>query len=220
MPHRIDRRHYADLYGPTTGDRLRLGDTGPGGRSGGGCDRLRRRMQVRRRQGPARRHGAGGGGVGRARPRLRDHQRPDRRLDGHPESRRRHQERAHRGHRQGRQPRRHGRGERGSRGRGDHGGHRGRGDDSDRRRHRRPRALHLSPAGVRGGRQRRDDIHRRRDRTGHRHQGDDVHAGQPAHPAHAAGERPPADELRLSRQRQHVPCRRDSRSRSGAAPSG
>ena len=28
MPHRIDRRHYADLYGPTTGDRLRLGDTG------------------------------------------------------------------------------------------------------------------------------------------------------------------------------------------------
>ena len=28
MPHRIDRPHYADLYGPTTGDRLRLGDTG------------------------------------------------------------------------------------------------------------------------------------------------------------------------------------------------
>ena len=27
MPHRIDRRHYADLYGPTTGDRIRLGDT-------------------------------------------------------------------------------------------------------------------------------------------------------------------------------------------------
>ena len=25
--HRIDRRHYADLYGPTTGDRVRLGDT-------------------------------------------------------------------------------------------------------------------------------------------------------------------------------------------------
>ena len=23
----IDRRHYADLYGPTTGDRIRLGDT-------------------------------------------------------------------------------------------------------------------------------------------------------------------------------------------------
>jgi urease subunit alpha len=28
MPHGIDRRHYADLYGPTTGDRIRLGDTG------------------------------------------------------------------------------------------------------------------------------------------------------------------------------------------------
>jgi urease subunit alpha len=27
MPHTIDRRHYADLYGPTTGDRVRLGDT-------------------------------------------------------------------------------------------------------------------------------------------------------------------------------------------------
>src|SRR5918999_2025089 len=28
MPHRIDRRHYADIYGPTVGDRVRLGDTG------------------------------------------------------------------------------------------------------------------------------------------------------------------------------------------------
>ena len=27
MPHQLDRRHYADLYGPTTGDRVRLGDT-------------------------------------------------------------------------------------------------------------------------------------------------------------------------------------------------
>jgi urease subunit alpha len=27
MSHRIDRRHYADLYGPTKGDRVRLGDT-------------------------------------------------------------------------------------------------------------------------------------------------------------------------------------------------
>ena len=27
MPHRMDRRHYADLYGPTTGDRVQLGDT-------------------------------------------------------------------------------------------------------------------------------------------------------------------------------------------------
>jgi len=28
MAHRIDRRNYADIYGPTTGDRVRLGDTG------------------------------------------------------------------------------------------------------------------------------------------------------------------------------------------------
>src|SRR3982074_491644 len=27
MTHRIDRRHYADIFGPTTGDRVRLGDT-------------------------------------------------------------------------------------------------------------------------------------------------------------------------------------------------
>src|SRR5918992_904665 len=28
MSHRIDRRHYADIYGPTQGDKVRLGDTG------------------------------------------------------------------------------------------------------------------------------------------------------------------------------------------------
>jgi urease subunit alpha len=28
MSNRIDRRHYADIYGPTVGDRVRLGDTG------------------------------------------------------------------------------------------------------------------------------------------------------------------------------------------------
>jgi urease subunit alpha len=28
MPHRIKRTHYADIYGPTTGDLVRLGDTG------------------------------------------------------------------------------------------------------------------------------------------------------------------------------------------------
>src|SRR3954471_21183939 len=30
MPHRINRQHYADIYGPTTGDRVRLGDTSLG----------------------------------------------------------------------------------------------------------------------------------------------------------------------------------------------
>jgi len=28
MSHSIDRSHYAALFGPTTGDRVRLGDTG------------------------------------------------------------------------------------------------------------------------------------------------------------------------------------------------
>ena len=27
MSHRMKRRHYADIFGPTTGDRVRLGDT-------------------------------------------------------------------------------------------------------------------------------------------------------------------------------------------------
>src|ERR1044071_404253 len=27
MSHRMNRRHYADMFGPTTGDRVRLGDT-------------------------------------------------------------------------------------------------------------------------------------------------------------------------------------------------
>src|SRR6476660_2983505 len=27
MPHRMDRRHYAEMFGPTTGDKVRLGDT-------------------------------------------------------------------------------------------------------------------------------------------------------------------------------------------------
>ena len=28
MSYRMDRRHYVDMYGPTAGDRVRLGDTG------------------------------------------------------------------------------------------------------------------------------------------------------------------------------------------------
>ena len=28
MPHRIARAHYADIFGPTTGDTMQLGDTG------------------------------------------------------------------------------------------------------------------------------------------------------------------------------------------------
>ena len=109
MSHRIDRRHYADIYGPTTGDRVRLGDTGLVAEVERDATRLRRRVQVRRRQGAARRHGPGGRRRRRRRARLRHHQRAHRRLDRHLQGRRRHQGRAHRRHRQGRQPRRDGR---------------------------------------------------------------------------------------------------------------
>ena len=101
--------HYADIYGPTTGDRVRLGDTQLVAEVESGRHRLRRRVQVRRRQGAARRHGPGGRRLRRRRARLRDHQRAHRRLDRHPQGRRRHQGRPHRRHRQGGQPRRDGR---------------------------------------------------------------------------------------------------------------
>ena len=109
MSHRIDRRHYADMYGPTTGDRVRLGDTG----------------LVVEVEADATVYGDeckfGGGkvlrdGMGQAagvtddrRARLRHHQRAHRRLDRHLQGRHRHQGRPHRRHRQGRQPRRDGR---------------------------------------------------------------------------------------------------------------
>ena len=70
---------------------------------------LRRRVQVRRRQGAARRHGTGVGRRRGSRAGSRHHQRAGHRLDGHLQSRRRREARAHRRHRQGRQSRRHGR---------------------------------------------------------------------------------------------------------------
>ena len=56
MSLRMSRRQYADLYGPTTGDRVRLADTDlivDRAR----LHRARRRGEVRRRQGDPRRHG-------------------------------------------------------------------------------------------------------------------------------------------------------------------
>ena len=208
MAHQIKERHYADIYGPTTGDRVRLGDTGLVARSRAGRHGLRRRMQVRRRQGAARRHGPGGGRQRRTSPRLRHHQRADRRLDRHPQGRRRHQGRPHRRHRQGRQSRRDGRRHRRDDRRRDDRGDRRRRADPHGRRHRRAHPFHLSAAGLRGARQRRHHVHRRRHRPGHRHQRDDLHAGRAAHRADAAGDRRAADEFRLSRQGQHVASRR------------
>ena len=51
-------RAYAEMYGPTTGDRVRLGDTELVHRGRARPHDLRRRSEVRRRQGDPRRHGA------------------------------------------------------------------------------------------------------------------------------------------------------------------
>ena len=207
MSHRIERRHYADIYGPTTGDRVRLGDTrlvaeverdatvyGDECKFGGG-------KVLRDGMGQA-------AGVSDARrARLRHHQRADHRLDRHPQGRRRHQGRPHRRHRQGRQPRRDGRRHAGHGRRRHDRGDRRRRADPHRRRHRRAHPLHLPAAGLRSARQRRHHVHRRRHRAGDRHQRHDLHARRAAHRADAAGHRRAADELRLPRQGQHVAAR-------------
>ena len=102
----IDRDRYAALYGPTTGDRVRLADTdlfieverdltGPPGDEAvfGGGKTIRESMLQGRRH-PRRR-----------RPRRRDHQRPRARPPRHRQGRRRDPRRPHRRARQGRQPR-------------------------------------------------------------------------------------------------------------------
>ena len=93
----IDRGRYAALYGPTTGDRVRLADTDIIDRGRVRSHRAaRRRGRVRRRQddprvdAPGRRHSCGGC------PRRRDHQRAGARSPRYLQGRRRHPRRAHR----------------------------------------------------------------------------------------------------------------------------
>jgi urease subunit alpha len=92
----ISRRDYAGMFGPTTGDRCawRLRAVH---RGGGGPHHLRRRGQVRRRQGHPRRHGPVPGARLRRGRGHGHHQRADPRPLGHRQGRRRHQGRAHRG---------------------------------------------------------------------------------------------------------------------------
>ena len=212
---RSRRTHYADIYGPTTGDRVRLGDTGLVLEVE--SDATTYGDECKFGGGKVLRDGMGqAAGISDARgPRLRHHQCADRRLDRHPQGRRRHQGRTHRRYRQGRQPRRDGRRHRrDDRRRHDRSDCRRRADP-DGRRHRRAHSLHLSAAGLRGARQRGHHLHRRRHRPGHRHQRDHLHAGQPAHRVDAAGDRHVADELRLSRQRQLLASRRVDRADRG-----
>ena len=209
----IGRRAYAEMYGPTVGDRLRLADTGlvieverdhtlSAGSYGeevkfGGGKVIRDGMgQGQRVNGP---------GADEAvdcvitNALIIDHWgivKADIGLRGS----------AHRRHRQGRQPRRAAR--RGHRDRPRHRGDRGRGHDRHRRRHRQPHPLHLPAADRRGPVQRRDDHARRRHRPGHRHLRHHLHPrpGQPR--AHAAGGRRLPDEPGLPRQGQRQPARR------------
>ena len=65
MTLRIPRRQYADLYGPTVGDRVRLADTELLIEIEHDLTTLRRGGEVRRRQGDPRRHGPVGAGHAR-----------------------------------------------------------------------------------------------------------------------------------------------------------
>ena len=147
---RIDRRAYAAMYGPTTGDRVALGDTGlvieverdltsygDECKFGGGKV-LRDQM------------GQMPGASDERRARRHHHERAHRRLDGHLQGRRRHQGRPHRRHRQVRQSAGDGRRRPRDGGRRHDRGHRGRRHDPHRRRHRLAHPFHLPAAGRRG----------------------------------------------------------------------
>ena len=167
MSHPMKRSHYADIFGPTTGDRSGSATPGSIAEVERDSHRLRRRMQIRRRQSAARRHGPGGRRRRRRRARLRDHQRArSSTATGIYKADIGIKARPHRRHRQGRQSRRHGR---------RHAGH-------DRRRHDRRRSpakgMIVTAGGIdahihficpqqvlRSARQRRDDLHRRRHRA-------------------------------------------------------
>ena len=182
---KLDRRTYADHYGPTTGDRVRLADTdliirierdhtvyGDEAKFGGGKvirDGMGQSPVARR----ARRHAGPRHHLGR---RRRQH--------GHLQGGRRHPRRPHRRDRQGRQPRRDGRRHAGPRDRRLDRNHRRRRAHPDGRRDRLARALHLAEPDSRRVPFRHHDAHRRRHRPGDRHQRDDLHAGRVEHPAH------------------------------------
>jgi hypothetical protein len=205
MPTRIPRTTYADMYGPTTGDRVRLADTdliieverdlttyGEEVKFGGG-------KVIRDGMGQSQVTRAGGRGG------YRHHQRADRRSYRHLQGRCGAEGRAHRGDRQGGQSR-HAAGRRHRHRTGD-GGHRGRGAHPDRGRLRRPYPLHLPPAG--GGRApfRRHDDAGRRHRAGPWDPCHDLHPRCVAYRAHVAGGGRGADEYRAELQGQRVPPR-------------
>ncbi len=209
----IGRRAYAEMFGPTVGDRVRLADTelvievehDHTLKAGGYGDEVKFGGGKTIRDGMG--QGAGDQRPRRARSgRLRHHQRADRRPLGHRQGRHRHQALAHRVHRQGRQPRRDER--RRHRDRPWHRDHRRRRFDRHGRRHRQPHPLHLPAADRRSTGLRRHHHDRRRHRPRHRHVGDHGHTGPRAHALDAAGGRWLRDEPRLPRQGQREPAGR------------
>ena len=202
MPHAMQRSFYADMFGPTTGDRVRLADTdliievekdfttyGEEVKFGGG-------KVIRDGMGQSQTHQPAGRG------RHRHHQRADPRSLGHRQGRRRHQGRPHLRHRQGRQSRHPAR--RDHRHRPRHRGDRRRRQDPHRRRLRHPHPFHLPAAGGRGADVRRHLDAGRRHRPGGRHQRHHLHARPVAHRAHDPGGRRLPGESRLRRQGQCV----------------
>ena len=95
-----------------------------------------------------------------------------------------------------------------------HRGDRRRGQDPHRRRHRHPHPFHLPAADRRGADVRHHHDAGRRHRPGGRHQRHHLHARAVASRAHDPGRRRVADESRLRRQGQRVAARRRWRSRS------
>ncbi len=201
MPARISRATYAQMFGPTVGDKVRLADTelfievekdftiyGEEVKFGGG---------------KVIRDGMGQSQVTRARGRrrYRHHQRADRRPHRHLQGRCRPEGRPHRRHRQGRQSghpaRRHHHHRPLDR------GDRRRGQDPHRRRHGRAYPLHL-PAADRGSADVGHHHHaRRRHRPGARHARHHLHR-RLAHRAHDRELRRLPDEPRARRQGQRL----------------
>ena len=208
----INRRAYAEMYGPTTGDRLRLADTelvieverdftllagghGEEVKFGGG-------KTIRDGMGQSQRiNGIGPGdavdcvitnalivdhwGIVKADIGIRGQ-----RIFGH---------------RQGRQPGR--AAGREHRHRPGHRDHRRRRHDRHRRRHRQPHPLDLPAADRRSADVGHHDDARRRHRPGHRHLRHHLHARAGEHRPHAAGGRRLPDEPGLLRQGQREPAR-------------
>ena len=196
-PRRL-RRHVRPDHGRPRAARRHRSDH----RGREGFHHLRRRSEIRRRQGDPRRHGAKPDHQQTRRRRHRHHQRAHSRPLGHRQSRRRHQGRQHSRHRQGRQSghpaRRH------HRHRPRHRSDRRRRQDPHRRRLRHPHPLHLPAAGRRGADVGRHLDARRRHRPGARHVRDHLHARAVAHRADDPGGRRFSGQSRLCRQRQRL----------------